>query len=345
MVTRLKFENAYPTLDDKIAFLSKFDLLNLQKAGKIGKISFKKMEKKKQAIKSILSFDIRHKFLICKTIYANQDEYLKSKIDDNKVFKTMEWNKYQFDNMTTKDWEMVKDELTNELKVFKNEVKNNENVSKKNTIIDTEKEDDNQKEDDITKVIDLDTDTNIKFDTENIKTVSFVSNPISSRKKVKTKVVKPIINTSRISKNNVYKEAIEQSNKVRNLIKKFDERKKQIQEEKNRMFVQLEYEQKIKELEKDRQFQRRLLDEQRILKSKQVNKIANTIRLTINRSAHDRNYQCKNQKDSFVNYFSSPNNMISKNKAKHEIDKLNYIDGFEYREDANNKKILIIKGR
>lgn len=343
-MTKSKFENVYPTLDDKIMFLSKFDLLNLQKAGKIGKIPFKKMEKKKQAIKSILSFDIKHKFLICKTIYTNQNEYLKSKIDDNKVFKTTEWNKYQFDNMTTKDWEIVKDELTNELKVFKNEVKNNEIISKKNKIIDSEKKEDIQK-DDITKVIDLDTDTNIKFDTENIRTVSFVSDPLSSRKKITTKTVKPIVNISRTSKNNFYKEAIEQSNKVRNLIKKFDERKKQIQEEKNRIFIQSEYEQKIKELEKDRQFQKRLFDEQRRLKSKQVNKIANTIRLTVNHSTCNKNYQCKNQKDSFVNYFPFPNNIISKNKAKYEIDKLNYIDGFEYREDSNNKKILIIKGR
>lgn len=343
-MTKSKFENVYPTLDDKIMFLSKFDLLNLQKAGKIGKIPFKKMEKKKQAIKSILSFDIKYKFLICKTIYTNQNEYLKSKIDDNKVFKTTEWNKYQFDNMTTKDWEIVKDELTNELKVFKNEVKNNEIISKKNKIIDSEKKEDIQK-DDITKVIDLDTDTNIKFDTENIRTVSFVSDPLSSRKKITTKTVKPIVNISRTSKNNFYKEAIEQSNKVRNLIKKFDERKKQIQEEKNRIFIQSEYEQKIKELEKDRQFQKRLFDEQRRLKSKQVNKIANTIRLKVNHSTCNKTYQCKNQKDSFVNYFPFPNNIISKNKAKYEIDKLNYIDGFEYREDSNNKKILIIKGR
>ena len=70
--------------------------------------------------------------------------------------------------------------------------------------------------------------------------------------------------------------------------------------------------------------------------------------ISINHKKNNRyknQYQCKNQKDSFVNYFPFPNNIISKNKAKYEIDKLNYIDGFEYREDSNNKKILIIKGR
>lgn len=52
----IKFEDVYKTMKEKISFLKEFDLLNLQKAGKIGNISIKKMEKKESSNKSHFKF-------------------------------------------------------------------------------------------------------------------------------------------------------------------------------------------------------------------------------------------------------------------------------------------------
>lgn len=79
----MNFLEKYKSLNDKINFLKSFDLINLQKAGKIGNISSKKMEKKSDAINAIIEYDKKNKFLICKTIYKNPSEYSKEKQDNN----------------------------------------------------------------------------------------------------------------------------------------------------------------------------------------------------------------------------------------------------------------------
>lgn len=89
-MSKSKFEQNYKNIDDKINFLKSFDLPNLQKAGCIGLIPLNKMTKKSQAIKSIIDFDIKNKFLISKTIFENLDEYHKNKNHNNSILKTIE---------------------------------------------------------------------------------------------------------------------------------------------------------------------------------------------------------------------------------------------------------------
>lgn len=110
-ISETKFENKYPTLAAKIHFLKFFDLLNLQKASKIGKISPSKSKDRTSVIKSIISFDLKNNFLICKTIFKNPKEYGKPKIDDVQNIDTIEWNRHQFDFYTDKNWEeMINDD-------------------------------------------------------------------------------------------------------------------------------------------------------------------------------------------------------------------------------------------
>lgn len=121
-VNKPKFVNEYFSLDDKIKFLQSFDLINLQKAAKIGNIPSSKLKTRRNAIKSILAFDLKNKFLICQNIYDNLSEYYKKKIDDVYTFKTIEWNMYEFDHMKSKEWELIKDDLQKEHKIFLNQV-------------------------------------------------------------------------------------------------------------------------------------------------------------------------------------------------------------------------------
>lgn len=110
-ISETKFENKYPTLAAKIHFLKFFDLLNLQKASKIGNISPSKSKDRTSVIKSIISFDLKNNFLICKTIFKNPKEYGKPKIDDVQNINTIEWNRHQFDYYTNKNWEeMINDD-------------------------------------------------------------------------------------------------------------------------------------------------------------------------------------------------------------------------------------------
>lgn len=121
-VNKPKFVDEYFSLDDKIKFLQSFDLINLQKAAKIGNIPSSKLKTRRNAIKSILAFDLKNKFLICQNIYDNLSEYYKKKIDDVYTFKTIEWNMYEFDHMKSKEWELIKDDLQKEHKIFLNQV-------------------------------------------------------------------------------------------------------------------------------------------------------------------------------------------------------------------------------
>ena len=88
----MKFSEKYKTLAEKRKYLESFNLDNLKKAAKIGKISITNVKTKEELVKKILAFDSKNKFLICKTIYENQDEYNKDKIGDAVVLKTQEFN-------------------------------------------------------------------------------------------------------------------------------------------------------------------------------------------------------------------------------------------------------------
>ncbi len=89
----MKFNDAYKTPADKRRYLEQFDLTNLKKAAKIGKISTEKLTKKEEVIKKILAFDVKNKYLISKTIYDNEEEYGKAKVGDISVIKTQEVSK------------------------------------------------------------------------------------------------------------------------------------------------------------------------------------------------------------------------------------------------------------
>ncbi len=91
-MSKKTFKELYPKMKDKLNFLSKVSLVNLQKAGKIGKISNKHMTSKSEAIKKILEFDVKNKYLICKTIFNNPDEYSKRELDDMQILKTFEYD-------------------------------------------------------------------------------------------------------------------------------------------------------------------------------------------------------------------------------------------------------------
>lgn len=86
----MKFNEVYQTAADRRKYLEGFDFINLKKAAKIGKITTSHITNKQDLIKKILAFDIKNKYLICKTIYENQEEYGKPKIDDVAVIKTKE---------------------------------------------------------------------------------------------------------------------------------------------------------------------------------------------------------------------------------------------------------------
>ena len=129
-VNKPKFVDEYFSLDDKIKFLQSFDLINLQKAAKIGNIPSSKLKTRRSTIKSILAFDLKNKFLICENIFNNLSEYYKKKVDDVYTFKTLEWNQYEFDHKKAKEWELIKDDLQKENQIFFNQINiNAENVT------------------------------------------------------------------------------------------------------------------------------------------------------------------------------------------------------------------------
>ena len=120
-IEKPKFIDEYHSLDDKIKFLQSFDLVNLQKAAKIGNIPSSKLKTRRSAIKSILAFDLKNKFLICQNIFNNLSEYYKEKVDDVYTFKTIEWNQYEYDQRKTQEWEIIKDDLKKDNKIFLNQ--------------------------------------------------------------------------------------------------------------------------------------------------------------------------------------------------------------------------------
>lgn len=86
----MKFNDVYKSPADKRRYLESFDFVNLKKAAKIGKIGTANIKTKAELIKKILAFDVKNKYLICKTIYDHQDEYGKPKVDDATTLKTQE---------------------------------------------------------------------------------------------------------------------------------------------------------------------------------------------------------------------------------------------------------------
>lgn len=130
------FENLYKTLEEKISFLRSFDLINLQKAGRIARIPMKKMENKNLAIKSILTYDIKNRFLICKTMFNNPEEYFKSKIEDNRILKTMEVNQLELAKYEDhlEDWKKIKDNFVDELNDYKGKMENQQLMKNSNSL-------------------------------------------------------------------------------------------------------------------------------------------------------------------------------------------------------------------
>ena len=86
----MKFNEIYRTAADRRKYLEGFDFVNLKKAAKIGKITTSHITNKQELIKKILAFDLKNKYLICKTIFENQEEYGKPKVDDVSIIKTKE---------------------------------------------------------------------------------------------------------------------------------------------------------------------------------------------------------------------------------------------------------------
>lgn len=86
----MKFNEVYKTVTERKKYLESFDLVNLKKAAKIGKINTSNITTKADLIKKIIAYDSKNKNIISKTIFENQDEYGKPKVDDNSVIKTKE---------------------------------------------------------------------------------------------------------------------------------------------------------------------------------------------------------------------------------------------------------------
>ncbi len=129
------FNVEYPSMTSKIKFLNMFNLLNLQKAGKIGNISIKKMETKVDAIKAILKFDSKNKFLISKTIFSNPNEYQKEAVEDIYTLGTLEIDQLQFDNINKSEWKKIKEQISNELSEYKLKVEEENKQKTKNVDI------------------------------------------------------------------------------------------------------------------------------------------------------------------------------------------------------------------
>ena len=375
-MTLSKFEKKYPKIEDKINFLSSFNLINLQKAGKIGKISIKKMTQKSQAIKSILGFDIKNKFLICKTMFNNPNEYLKEKIDEVYTFKTQEWNQYQYDNMETQEWEQIKNELTSELNMYKNQAQtgkvdvNNRKIEdnfeiplklddlddeilKKNSdTVDTKaKLDDNMNDsNDITTTIDprrkrtILTTGDIQLNTNNIKKVSLNSN----RKNfdVERKVTNQFLNSKR-TKKNLLEQIVKQSEMVKEAIRKYDELKRikenEIKRQETIAKAKIELQRQQEEYKRKKRYQE-FLNSFKIEKNKRhMVKVADTIKLTIHKCNISPNYNYSYTSPPHWNPINNNHNSVW---AKREIDRFNYIDEFDYKEDPyRNRKVLTFKGR
>lgn len=86
----MKFNDIYKTSAAKKEYFRSFDLVNLKKAAKIGKIPTVGNPTKEKIIRQIQNFDAKNKNLIGKTMFENPEEYGKPKIDDISVLKTRE---------------------------------------------------------------------------------------------------------------------------------------------------------------------------------------------------------------------------------------------------------------
>lgn len=87
----MKFNEVYKTATERKKYLEGFDLVNLKKAAKIGKINTTSITNKADLIRKIMSYDSKNKNIISKTIFENQDEYGKPKVDESSIIKTREF--------------------------------------------------------------------------------------------------------------------------------------------------------------------------------------------------------------------------------------------------------------
>ena len=90
MKSKKPFNEVFKTLAEKRTFIEHFDFINLQKAAKIGKISTSNVKTKPELVKKIMAYDQKHKFIICKQIYMNPEEYGKPGLDAVSILKTAE---------------------------------------------------------------------------------------------------------------------------------------------------------------------------------------------------------------------------------------------------------------
>lgn len=86
----MKFNDVYKTKEERRRFLESFDLVNLQKAAKIGKIPTPGNPTKKDVIDKIVKFDAKNKNLISKQMFDNPEEYGKPAVGDISIIKTQE---------------------------------------------------------------------------------------------------------------------------------------------------------------------------------------------------------------------------------------------------------------
>lgn len=86
----MKFNEVYKTVTERKKYLESFDLVNLKKAAKIGKINTSNITTKADLIRKIIAYDSKNKNIISKTIFENQDEYGKPKVDEHSVIRTKE---------------------------------------------------------------------------------------------------------------------------------------------------------------------------------------------------------------------------------------------------------------
>lgn len=89
---KLSFNEVLKTAAEKRAFIEQFDFINLQKAAKIGKISTSNIKTKPELVKKIMSYDQKNKYIICKQIFQNPNEYGKPGLDAVSILKTQELN-------------------------------------------------------------------------------------------------------------------------------------------------------------------------------------------------------------------------------------------------------------
>lgn len=86
----MKFNEKYKTAIERKKFFETFDIPNLKKAAKVGKISTAGNPSKEEIIKKIQAFDAKNKNMIGKLMFENLEEYGKPQAGEVSVLKTQE---------------------------------------------------------------------------------------------------------------------------------------------------------------------------------------------------------------------------------------------------------------